>query len=248
VEIKKKTLKKAVLVIFLFMIGIIVFKNQPNPEIYSITGSVIAYSEERNTPNYQQVFSHTENAIDIFSVVYSTRPLLDQPLSIHGLLFIPQGKKNIPGVVYLPAGGGTKEGRSPLAKRIAAEGYAVLVIDQRGIGDTGGRYLSFEDDHQLFSQGEEPVQHLSVYDALAATDVLRDIKEINQNQIVMIGESMGGRYALIATALDIRIRGVIGISTAGFHIPNNPDDPGNNFMRSIDADQYIRRISPIMTI
>ena len=34
---------------------------------------------------------------------------------------------------------------------IAKEGYAVLTIDQRGVGETGGYYLSFQDDYSVFS-------------------------------------------------------------------------------------------------
>jgi len=46
---------------------------------------------------------------------------------------------------------------------IANLGYAVLVIDQRGIGQTGGSYPSLQDDYEYIYLGKESIQHLGVY-------------------------------------------------------------------------------------
>ncbi len=84
------------------------------------------------------------------------------------------------------------------------------------------------------------MQHLAVYDVLRSFDFLREQKEIDKNNIIVVGESMGGRYGIIASAIDNRIKGVIGISTSGFHISINPLIEGNDYMISVDADNYIR--------
>ena len=54
---------------------------------------------------------------------------------------------------------------------------------------------------------------------------------------------MGGRYAIIAAAIDPGINGALIISSAGFHVEESSlgDDP---YFLSIDPDRYIKNISP----
>ena len=61
------------------------------------------------------------------------------------------------------------------------------------------------------------------------------------------GESNGGRYAAVATAIDPGFAGYIGISTSGFgRAGNNPSytEAARKFLLSIDPDVYIGGISP----
>jgi fermentation-respiration switch protein FrsA (DUF1100 family) len=190
------------------------------------------------------------DSFDVYKLSYKSRNFLNYQTIIHGLLLTPKDSQDrkdsakVPGIVLLPGGGITKEGELNHAIIMCKMGYAVLVIDQRGLGETGGYYLSFEDDYKVVQQGKEPVQHLSVYDALAGFDVLRSLKEVDGNNVAMAGLSMGGRYAIIAAALDKRIKGVVTISAAGFHIPTGPGDKFRDFMVSCDLDHYIGAISP----
>ena len=126
---------------------------------------------------------------------------------------------------------------------LANEGYASLTIDQRGIGQTGGLYPSMEQDYEISKQNE-PIQHISIYDALHSFDLLRDIREIDKNNVIMMGESMGGRYALISTAIDKRIKGVITISASGYHVSQNDPSSYTDYLVSIDPDHYINKIFP----
>ena len=59
----------------------------------------------------------------------------------------------------------------------------------------------------------------------------------------MMGESLGGRIALISAAIDKKIRGVIAISSAGFHF-NGGNDKQSRFIKSIDPDNYMESIYP----
>jgi len=149
----------------------------------------------------------------------------------------------MPGVIFLPGGGVAKEGFTTRSQALAEEGYVVLVIDQRGIGQTGGPYLSLQEDYGVYASGMEPIQHLSVYDALVGYDVLKEIKDVDDKNIAIIGESMGGRYAIIATALEKRLKGVIVISSSGLHFQND-SQPYTSYLLSIDPDNYISKISP----
>ena len=215
-----------------------------NKNIYSFSGESFSYSQDRGQVNANISLEYVNDTLDYYLVNYPSRPLLNYSTTIYGLLVMPSNASNVPGLVLLPGGGVKKEDELRLASIIAHLGYAVLTIDQRGIGQTGGFYLSPDQDYPIFSEGKEPMQHLAVFDALRAFDVLRSMPQVNESDIAMSGESMGGRYAIIATALDSRIKGFIGISTSGFHFSPYENSPYTPYLVSIDPDNYISKISP----
>ncbi len=163
--------------------------------------------------------------------------------SIAGLIRFPSSEEKVPGIVVLPGAGVTKEGQEGLLTDLADMGYATITIDQRNLGA-----VYPENDLELFEEGKEPVEYIMVYDALMAAEVLRDQKEVDPEKIAMLGISNGGRFAIIATALDPKIKGVIGISTSGYGTgtieKNKVDENAYIFYRSIDPDNYIAAISP----
>lgn len=246
----KKRYLIVLVVLVILLIPFIFFVKNRYKDPYQFKGNILYYSEDRQT-NYEVLSKQENNSIELYKIKFQSKNFLEEKTEIYGLLFIPQNlqrqnKENAPGIVFLPAGGGTKESREEIAVKIAKLGYAILTIDQRGIGETGGTYLGIEQDYQIFLQGKEPIQHLSVYDVLKAYNVLREFKDerINKEKIGLVGESMGARYGIIAAAIDKRIKGVIVISSAGFHININPLQQENDYLVSIDPDHYIARISP----
>jgi pimeloyl-ACP methyl ester carboxylesterase len=100
------------------------------------------------------------------------------------------------------------------------------------------------------------------YDALTAFDVLSSstgsgesssgagdsnsdaLGSINKSSIYMAGESMGGRVAIVAGAMEPRVAGVVGISTGGYGRMENQDYMTRLYVRSIDPDNYVSMISP----
>lgn len=254
VRIKRKHLKKIIMlfaVILLISITVLFLTNKTNTNetstnknIYSYYNGSMSYSQDREIPKFKKSFNHSEESYDVYNIDFTSRNFINFTTHIYGLLFMPKNGEKLPGVVLLPGGGVSKETESKLAGIIAEKGYAVLTIDQRGIGQTGGYYLSIQEDYGVFSKGFEPIQYLSVYDVLRTYDVLKQVKKVDSNNIIIIGESMGGRYATIATALDNRIKGLILISSSGFNIQYNSSEEYNGFLLSIDPDQYIKKISP----
>lgn len=240
-KIKKRTLKIFLLALLL-MASVYFFYKWYNKDPYQFEGNALYYSTHRGKPKYEISLLSKNDSFEIYKINFETRNFLDYKTKIFGLLFMPN-KGNVPGIVLLP-GGGVKKEEERAAPIIAQLGYAVLTFDQRGIGETNGYYLNFEDDYQIFKQGKEPIQHLSVYDALRAFDVLRQVKNVDKNNIAIAGESMGGRYAIIAAAVDKRIKGFIGISTVGFHVKDDPTVEYSNYLISVDPDHYIDKISP----
>lgn len=241
---KKKTFYLVLILFFILIIITAYFSiENKNKNKYYFKDNLFSYSKNRGDPIYTLSFKEEKDNLKIYRVNFESRDFLDYKTKIYGLLIIPKNKINAPCLILLPGGSVTKEAESTLGEKIANLGYVVLTFDQRGIGETGGYYLGLQDDYKIFSQGKEPIQHLSVYDALKAYDVLKKISNIDKNNIAIAGESMGGRYAIIAAALDKRLKGVIVISSSGFHIQNESMSY-TPYLFSVDPDNYIDKISP----
>lgn len=161
---------------------------------------------------------------------------------IQALLRIPANSTTSsasPGIVLLPGATVSKEAEQSLAVELSKMGYATLTIDQRNLGG-----VNVEKDLELFSTDVEPVEYSMVYDALKAADVLAAQPKIDPKRLAILGESNGGRFAIIACALDPSLKGVIGISTSGYGTEDlNPatvnDSKIYRFYRSIDPDTYL---------
>ena len=162
---------------------------------------------------------------------------------IQALLRIHANSSSSPGLVLLPGAGVSKEAEQGLAAELSKMGYATLTPDQRNLGG-----INMERDLGLFRAGLEPLEYTMVYDALKASDVLAAQPEIDPERLAILGESNGGRFAILACALNPSFRGVIGISTSGYGSEENPslaDDPeAYRFSRSIDPDTYLPTLPP----
>ena len=182
----------------------------------------------------------------------STVQFQSRDMQMRGLLRIPAAGQNlaakagrVPGIVLLPGATVTKEREQGLAKYLADLGYATLTLDQRNLGA-----VDVTSDLQLFMEAREPTEHKMVYDALAAAEILRVQPEIDPDRIIYAGESNGGRFAIIACALDAKARGVLAISTSGYGTDaaiasaGLTDKDTIRFYRSIDPDTYLFKITP----
>jgi dienelactone hydrolase len=196
-------------------------------------------------PEYNLELLEEDNRSQLFEIEFGSR---DQ--QIEGLLCKPEMNisgvgKGLPGIVLLPGATVTKEREQGLAKYLCGQGFASLTIDQRNLGG-----VDIQGDLQSFLQGAEPTEHKMVYDALAAAEVLRAQPDIDPDRIIYAGESNGGRFAIIACALDPKARGVIAISTCGYGTgmaisSGELQDPDRiRFFRSIDPDTYLDEIPP----
>ncbi len=188
-----------------------------------------------------KLLEETDN-YTLYKVVYRSRGA-----DIEGLIRIPDNRsgKQVPGIVLLPGATVTKESEQGLAGYLCDIGYASIAIDQRNLGG-----IDMEGDLRMFLNGEEPVQHKMVYDALSAAEMLRRQPGIDPDRILYLGESNGGRFAITGCALDKRARGVVAISTCGYGIDamvasgRMRDPEVIRFYRSVDPDTYPDEISP----
>jgi hypothetical protein len=153
--------------------------------------------------------------------------------------------RSLPGIVLLPGATVTKEREQKLARHLADLGYASITLDQRNLGA-----VDAQGDLQMFLKGEEPTEHKMVYDAMTAAEILRSQPEIDPERIIYAGESNGGRFAIIACALDPAAKGVLAISTCGYGTDAAIASQGVTdrdlirFYRSIDPETYLGKITP----
>lgn len=199
-------------------------------------------------PEYQLSHIETSNDSILYEVEFKSRDA-----QIAGLLRKPQTKledkeeqsTGVPGIVLLPGATVTKEREQGVAKYLCSLGFATITFDQRNLG-----VPDMKADLHMFLKGIEPTEHKMVYDALAAAEILRNQPGVDPNRTLYLGESNGGRYSIIACALDPKARGVIAISTSGYGIDEAIasgmlKDPGAiRFYKSIDPETYLSKIPP----
>jgi len=107
------------------------------------------------------------------------------------------GSKRVPAVVMAHGLSGTRRDRlGPFAERFTASGFAALVFDHRGFGDSDGEPDLFDPRMQL-------------EDWRAAIAFARSLPGIDPTRVVTFGSSMGGGNALAAAAEDPGIAAAI---------------------------------------
>lgn len=85
-------------------------------------------------------------------------------------------------------------------------GYAVLAYDQSGFGTRMDETRPFYDRYPKWSQMGRMVE-----DARMAVNVLQQDELVNPDKIYIFGYSLGGMVGLYATALDLRVKGLVSI-------------------------------------
>jgi alpha-beta hydrolase superfamily lysophospholipase len=92
--------------------------------------------------------------------------------------------------------GTRRDSLGPFAERFAEAGFAALVFDHRGFGDSGGEADLFHPARQLD-------------DWRAAIAYARSLPEVDSDRVATFGSSMGGGNALAAAADDPRVAAAI---------------------------------------
>ncbi len=112
-------------------------------------------------------------------VEFDTSAYDENPVRISGLLLEPRasGSGRLPGLVFCPGLTANKEVYLGFCRRVANLGVAVLAIDLRGHGHSGGA--------SSFGKSEQ-------HDVWAAIDFLRDREDIDPDRLGVLGHSLGG--------------------------------------------------------
>ncbi|NDJ77548.1 MAG: alpha/beta fold hydrolase [Chloroflexi bacterium] len=108
----------------------------------------------------------------------------------------PEGEELMPAVLLAHHGSSRKEAWIDFIPVVYDAGYAVLTIDQRGHGDTGGGM----------------VPELGKNDILLWLEWLRDQPGVDPDRVSIVGASLGADLGLLAMAEDERVPTLVGIS------------------------------------
>jgi dipeptidyl aminopeptidase/acylaminoacyl peptidase len=118
-------------------------------------------------------------------------------LNMAGMLYLPSGAgQPVPAILLLHMLGSNKEAWGNLPEKLADAGYAVLAIDMRGHGETGGTidWNKAAEDHQM------------------VWNYLTQVPGVDKDRTAVFGASIGANMALIAGANEPAIRSVVLLS------------------------------------
>ena len=237
IRIKRKYLYFSIFLLIFIVFYSVSFQNSLAREIYIDSKGFLSL---QNPPLKYEISLYEKNEnFSIFLLKYES-----SGQNIYGFIVEPRINSRAPAAVLLSGAGVDKLSELTLAKIIASQGYIILTIDQRGVGQTDGYFPSFEEDYQSYLNNKIPIQHLIIQDAIIAVNILKKLDKVDPSNVFAVGESLGGRIAVIAASIDRSLKGVIAISTAGYHYTGSSKSKQDIFINSIDPDNYIGKISP----
>lgn len=165
--------------------------------------------------------------------------------NVYALLRVPKNVQKPPAVIILP-GATVNKSSDMMGVALADAGYATFTLDERGnMGETPGPFSGYPPlGYTQYLDGEDPVQYKQVYDVLMAYDYLKTRQDIDTDNIAVLGESMGGRFAIITAALEPGIKGVIVVSSSDYGLVSEGDSKADMFIKSIEPSGYVSKVSP----
>lgn len=114
-----------------------------------------------------------------------------------GTLYLPDRPGKVPGIVFLPGSGATPRGfLRPYTVHLAQAGYAVLIYDKRGVGDSSGKR-----EAKGFFSVHRDLEALAS-DASAGLSFLAARPEVRSDAVGFTGLSEGGFIAPRAAVLN----------------------------------------------
>ncbi|MEK6843159.1 MAG: alpha/beta fold hydrolase [Candidatus Micrarchaeota archaeon] len=233
--------KKHLLASLAIVLALIAFYYLTIPQkiFYVDVNGIAHYSQNRGPIVFSEKFLSDDSDYSISEISFNSNGT-----KVYGKLWVPKKTGRHGAIIFLPGAGGLKEAGIDYANLFKGKNIAIFALDQRGFGQTIGDSQGFDAEYASFLQGKEYQSVLFAYDALRSFDYLSQRQDIDSSKIAIVGESLGGRNAIIAAAMDNRIKMVVGISTGGYGLPLSNNLNATRFIRSIDPDAYVPLISP----
>jgi dienelactone hydrolase len=166
--------------------------------------------------------------------------------TVYGLLRIPKNVTNPPVVVVLPAATVTKEADSPMANALCSWGYASLTLDERSNGGEtrGTSPMDFMTGYAAYHNGDTPAQYAQIYDVLLGYDYIRSRKDLDGGNVSVLGESMGGRFAIITAGIEPGFRAAFVVSSSPYGLDAGDNAEAIRFVDSVEPVTYVKKLSP----
>jgi cephalosporin-C deacetylase-like acetyl esterase len=139
----------------------------------------------------------------------------EEGITIPGLFIMPEEWNHpVPFLIYAGEWGKMQGIHSGLIEKMVQAGYGVLAIDVRGVGETATS--DFEAATNLLMM-DRPLFGQRVFDVIRAVDFIWErcyiAPQIDKGRLVILGEGVGGLWALYAAALDSRVAAVVALDS-----------------------------------
>lgn len=208
----------------------------PQKESWSVNGNGVL-SLTVPAPSVTDTVLSTNDSITLSKVVFHTE-------LANVVTYVAAPEKPKAAIIFVPGAGENGPSHFPRLFEYAKNGYVFMYQDVRGNGaETPGTALDFQADYSRYTSGTMPQYYRIIGDIMQSQTYLADKYHV---PVYALGSSNGGRYALIAAALDPGFSGYFGVSTSGFGVSEDIQLTGDQrkFLLSVDPDTYIAGISP----
>jgi len=186
-------------VALLCLIAAITFACQKNETSQSVSPSPTAAPVSASQQNANQAANPNEpQRVSIESP--------DKTLIIGS--FFDSAKPNSPAVLLLHQWQSDRHSYDEFAKRLQAKGFNVLAIDGRGFGES----VKTTDGRTVEPERTDDAVKAMIGDVGAAFDFLSKQKNVDPNQLGIVGASYGSSLAIIYAADDPKVKAVVLLS------------------------------------
>lgn len=236
----------ATLVIAVFIAYLLFFNgNSGDGKSWHLDSAGLLAFGERGQPSWHKTFSPVQPVEDTPEYTVEEESYQSFNQTVFALLRVPKNVTKPPVVIVLPAASINKEADADMAKALCSWGYATVTLDERGNnGKTAGPSpMDLNSGYTAFVDGGDPVQYKQVYDVLLAYDCIQSMSILDSDNVAVLGESMGGRFAIIAAALEPGIKAAFVVSSGPYGLKGN-DDASTRFIKSIEPANYLSKLPP----
>ena len=235
----------ATLVVILALVVTVFYVSKMNDQTtettWSVDGSHVLSFSHRDLDSPQAILIEDTANYSLETISYTSYDTM-----VYGLLRIPKNVTNPPVVVVLPAATVTKEGDSAMANALSSWGYASLTLDERGNGGEtkGSSPMDFTTGYDTYRSGGTPAQYAQIYDVLLAYDYVRSRKDLDGGNVSVLGESMGGRFAIVAAGIEPGFKAAFVVSSGPYGLDAGNNMEAQRFVDSVEPATYLEKLPP----
>jgi carboxymethylenebutenolidase len=167
----------------------------------------------------------------------------DGPLTLHALLWRPQGPGPFPAILLNHGSGrireelerlGPYEGQAEILGPVfARHGYVFLLLFRRGVGLSADQGTSAVDlmNSESTAHGQEArnthqlrlLEGTEMSDAVSGLSFLRALHEVDARNVAIVGHSFGGSLSLLLAEREPNLRALVIFSGAGYSWDRSPE-------------------------
>jgi dienelactone hydrolase len=165
------------------------------------------------------------------------------PVTLHALLWHPQGSGPFPAILLNHGSGRSREelerlgpyerNAEKLGPVFARHGYVFLYLFRRGVGPSADQGVNAVDlmNSEFATHGQEArntlqlqlLENREMADAVSGLKFLRALPHVNARDVAAIGHSFGGSLTVLLAEREPNLRAVVVFSGAGYSFDRSPE-------------------------